>query len=574
MKLMSKRKQMADGFNRLGLIFTSLFVRTMLCIAVNTKRLCLDIVSIMKPYVLFMGKKLYYLINIVLMKIKKHILRRKEQLISHFAFIKRSYAKGGIKAAFRFFVFGSKKHGFKRSLLSTILNYTAPVVCVVLLFNIVSFATNAQYVVGVSLDGEVVGYIENEAVYNDAKAVLQDRIDYSDTNVNIEFEPVFSVVRNSGKQLVNKNELADMLLTHTNIDFQEAYGIYAGNEFLCAVADGEAVEKYVNDTVESYRVASGAENAENITSISCVDGLYTPGSIKSFDEVKTMLHTSRDVEVKYTVKQGDTIDSLAFNYGMSKEDFQAKNADIADKLIKDTVVTLNVSEPYINVLVTKNVTENESLPFNIITTKDNSMSISDYPVTTVKGENGTKEVLYNVVYKNGKVFAKTKLSETVTKQSVDEQIRVGTLDSSNGEETAAFSDGTGSNQMAIDGGFIWPVGGNGGYVSEVLYGYSGHTGIDIATDAGTQVFAAADGVVTYAATRGSYGKLIIVAHSNGYVTYYAHCRYIGVTAGQTVSQGDFIGEVGMTGNATGNHLHFEVRTTNGDVLNPIDYVER
>jgi murein DD-endopeptidase MepM/ murein hydrolase activator NlpD len=88
-----------------------------------------------------------------------------------------------------------------------------------------------------------------------------------------------------------------------------------------------------------------------------------------------------------------------------------------------------------------------------------------------------------------------------------------------------------------------------------------HTGIDYAAAAGTPVRATGDGSVAFAARRGGYGNLVEVQHPNGYSTRYAHLSRIapGVARGGMVSQGDVIGYVGMTGLATGPHLHYEVR---------------
>lgn len=82
--------------------------------------------------------------------------------------------------------------------------------------------------------------------------------------------------------------------------------------------------------------------------------------------------------------------------------------------------------------------------------------------------------------------------------------------------------------------------------------------------------AADSGTVTKAAYSGSFGNLIIINHGNGMETYYSHCNTINVSVGQTVTKGDVIGTIGSSGNATGNHLHFEVRV-NGVPQNPVNY---
>jgi murein DD-endopeptidase MepM/ murein hydrolase activator NlpD len=87
-----------------------------------------------------------------------------------------------------------------------------------------------------------------------------------------------------------------------------------------------------------------------------------------------------------------------------------------------------------------------------------------------------------------------------------------------------------------------------------------HTGLDIAGSIGTPIYAADAGFVTFTGmTQSGYGKLVIVDHGNGYVTYYAHLSVIYVSMGQSVDKGVLVGAMGSTGNSTGSHLHFEIR---------------
>ena len=94
----------------------------------------------------------------------------------------------------------------------------------------------------------------------------------------------------------------------------------------------------------------------------------------------------------------------------------------------------------------------------------------------------------------------------------------------------------------------------------ILGTWRSHTGTDYAANSGTPVRAIGDGVVIFAGRKGGYGNAIDIRHPNGYVTRYGHLRGFarGVRAGQRVNIGETIGYVGMTGLATGPHLHFEV----------------
>ncbi len=105
----------------------------------------------------------------------------------------------------------------------------------------------------------------------------------------------------------------------------------------------------------------------------------------------------------------------------------------------------------------------------------------------------------------------------------------------------------------------------------VLRTWRAHNGVDYAADTGVPVMATANGVVTHRGWSGSYGNLVEIRHGNGFVTRYAHLSGFGsgVAAGARVRQGQTIGFVGMTGLATGPHLHYELRR-NGRVEDPLD----
>ena len=108
-----------------------------------------------------------------------------------------------------------------------------------------------------------------------------------------------------------------------------------------------------------------------------------------------------------------------------------------------------------------------------------------------------------------------------------------------------------------------------GVVSSIRSG--AHTGLDIAVSRGTPIKVAASGTVTFAGYSGSYGNLVKVSHGSGVETWYAHCNAIYVSEGDYLVAGDVLGEVGSTGNATGPHLHLEIRI-DGTPVNPQNYM--
>lgn len=101
---------------------------------------------------------------------------------------------------------------------------------------------------------------------------------------------------------------------------------------------------------------------------------------------------------------------------------------------------------------------------------------------------------------------------------------------------------------------------------------SHHPGIDYSAPQGSDIFAVADGVVTWSGPRSTYGNTVEIDHGNGYTTRYAHCSETLVVLGQKVSAGQIVGKVGDTGRATAAHLHFEVLLNNRR-LDPIQFVK-
>jgi murein DD-endopeptidase MepM/ murein hydrolase activator NlpD len=137
--------------------------------------------------------------------------------------------------------------------------------------------------------------------------------------------------------------------------------------------------------------------------------------------------------------------------------------------------------------------------------------------------------------------------------------------------TGAVVPGTstsGAQSGAQDGQMVPPVAGAG--LSQAFGG--NHAGVDLTYSGalGAPVRAAAAGTVTFAGASGDYGLRVDVDHGGGLLTRYGHLQSIAVNTGQRVSAGQELGKLGQTGNATGPHLHFEVRV-NGNAVNPCTY---
>ncbi|MER5932131.1 LysM peptidoglycan-binding domain-containing M23 family metallopeptidase [Streptomyces sp. NPDC002054] len=136
---------------------------------------------------------------------------------------------------------------------------------------------------------------------------------------------------------------------------------------------------------------------------------------------------------------------------------------------------------------------------------------------------------------------------------------------------------TKSSGAATAGGFVAPVTARVSTpykASGAMWSSGMHSGVDFAATAGTSVKAVGAGTVVSAGWAGSYGNEVIIKHADGHYSQYGHMSQLSVSVGQSVTAGQQVGLVGSTGNSTGPHLHFEIRTGKnyGSDINPLSYL--
>ncbi|WP_406724181.1 peptidoglycan DD-metalloendopeptidase family protein [Streptomyces sp. GD-15H] len=142
----------------------------------------------------------------------------------------------------------------------------------------------------------------------------------------------------------------------------------------------------------------------------------------------------------------------------------------------------------------------------------------------------------------------------------------------------ASSGATTAKQVANTSGYSSPVPGSGlgtAYkVAGSMWSSGYHTGVDFAIPTGTSLKAVGPGTVVSAGWAGAYGNQVVIKLNDGHYAQYAHLSSLSVSAGQTVSGGQQVGLSGSTGNSTGPHLHFEIRTTPnyGSDVDPVAYL--
>lgn len=164
-------------------------------------------------------------------------------------------------------------------------------------------------------------------------------------------------------------------------------------------------------------------------------------------------------------------------------------------------------------------------------------------------------------------------SYEVTSDETGETIAVGEIINGSGGDDEESAKGTSFSSYFVNAAPILPVQGaritsRFGYRTHPITGkYGFHTGLDLAAPEGTPIAAVFYGKVTKVGEGDSWGKYVLVEHSDGFETFYCHLSEIYVEKGAVIRQGETVGLVGSTGMSTGPHLHFEVRI-NGIRVDP------
>ncbi len=255
----------------------------------------------------------------------------------------------------------------------------------------------------------------------------------------------------------------------------------------------------------------------------------------------------------YTVRPGDTLSAIAAMFDVSTNTIIGAN-NIKNGIIQpgETLIILPITG------VEHTVAKGDTLASLAKSFNSDASDIASY-----NGLDNTAPLVVGqtLIIPNGEATAVVSGSAPATTKPVTKSIAAG---SSHARIIAKIAKGTatepylGGSGPALDGYFAWPL--DGGIVTQDLHGWNA---VDIGAPRGTAIYAAAGGTVLVAkdngAWNGGYGNYVVIAHGNGTETLYAHMSEVLTSPGATVSQGDQIGKVGMTGMATGNHLHFEVR---------------
>ena len=468
-----------------------------------------------------------------------------------------------------------------KSAFAYTMNLVVPIVSLVLLLNVIGLWSETKFALQISFNDEVIGYVQSEDVYKQARKLAYDRLDTGTNTLTIDDNnaqgtplintPEYKIVPVKRSQINTATEICDKLIEKSNSKITNACGVYIDGEFVCAVkneTDALSVFDAIlseNETGEANAVVSFVQN------IDYIQGLFpdNENTIKDAAFLQQKLNTNKKDAKCYTALEGDTLSKVAEKFELSASYIAELNPGVEENLTEGQILLVQKEEKYIQVQTTKTEYREEEIPFETIKINTDSLYIGDSRTVT-NGQKGLEKVTQLVTYINGVAVSTREVSRTTIKEAISEKIHVGT-------KKSPYSSG---GAVSFGGKFVWPAIGAfeiSSYYGARDLGDGWHDGIDIVRPGGSTgctIIAAESGTVIHAGWKNTAGYSVIIDHGNGIQTRYYHMKQgsIVVSAGQKVSRGQPIGQIGATGFVTGPHLHFEVRV-NGKSVNPLPYLK-
>lgn len=442
-----------------------------------------------------------------------------------------------------------------RRALCRVCNVAAPAVALAVLAFTLQYWGNQHYALALEYDGQDVGYIQDESVFDAAATMAEGRVMDNNGAFALQQSPRLSIAIADQDAVLSETDLCNKLLRMSSDAVAEMVGLYIDGEFEGAVSSQSGLEEALEEVTRVY--AGEEEDASFVQDVEIREALYPVDALRSVSDMTAYLLEDKTVQTTCTVKKGDTWDAVAKRYDTTAAALKEENPEV-DKLEAGRVLQVSYTQPRIQVQVAREDTYTEDIAFKTVTRKTADLYVGQQAVTG--GKKGEKTITAKVLLINGEEVSREVLKETVTKKPVDKVTKVGTKTIS-------------ANPSQNKGLFTWPV----PICYNMSRGYgNGHAGLDICNGPVTvmnQPFvAAASGTVVEASYgwNGGYGNIVRVDHGNGYTTVYAHCNSLAVSVGQKVKAGDMLGLIGNSGDSDGPHLHFEVRV-NGSTVNPLSF---
>lgn len=446
------------------------------------------------------------------------------------------------------------------------LSYALPVAAAVLLVWVVRTQLSFNYLLEVRVNGESVGYVASEQVFDSARDDVQSRIERAravmesagveTTDDAWNISPTYTLAVSG--DVMTESEVADAILSASSDEIGDGTAVYIDGELRFVTSEGDHLRAYLDAVKQPYEDAFDSDRrVEFAHDITLVDGVYFLSSIVPYDTVIETLNAKSE-PATYTVTEDQTAGEAAKAIGVDYATLQSWNPDLTgeDEELTEgqTLVSSEATAELLQVKVVERQSVLEDVQYDVVKTESDEYDFGK-EVVVQEGQLGLQEVTSDVTYINGKVSAIDIVNITTVIEPVSEQVIVGTKLQSD------------MVAQVGSGNFYWPV---PDYKGVTRWVENDRYATDITANYGTPIIAADSGVVVTAGTHWSYGNYVVIDHGNGWKTLYAHMSSIAVTTGQSVTGGQTIGYVGQTGVATGCHCHFEM-SYNGTLVNAHDY---
>lgn len=453
---------------------------------------------------------------------------------------------------FRYFRRGTKLYF---PLVLNALSYLLPVAAAVGFVYVVQTRMNVQYVLEVMVNGEPVGNVSSEQVFESARDDVQGRIQTVQdstgdtqpavTTAQLQLNPTYTLA--VGGDVMNEMEVANAILSASGGAIGEATAVYIDGSLRFVTTDGDHLRTYLESIKQPYEDANDPNvRVSFVHDITLVDGLYLQESMVSYQDILSVMNEGGGLRT-YTTAEGDTVQTVLDATGVAWDSLAALNPQLTgtdEELPEGTEVVTGVQSPdLLQVKVIRRESYTSEIPFDTVETESSEYDFGETVVTTA-GVNGLQEITQDITYIDGVQTEISTVSVETLQEPVSEHVTKGTHLKSG--MTASYGSGE----------WMWPVP-QYTYVSRWMSSY--HKGADICAPYGTPIYASDSGVVVTAGWHYSYGNYVVIDHGNGWSTLYAHMSALGCSNGQAVQRGDVIGYVGSTGDSTGNHCHFEMR---------------
>ena len=440
----------------------------------------------------------------------------------------------------------------------------APTLALALLITTISVWSTATFALEVNLDGKTVGYVSDETVFSDAYALMKLRVVDDGTDGFSVSAPKYSMTMVSANQLLDAAALCDQLIIASCDEITQACGLYVDGELIAVTAQKDSLQAVLDEILTAYLEDPQVVDAAFDNEIIYKEGLYPIGNIVSAEMAQTLLTATHAEIDSFTMAAGSSsqsdIAALEDNDAAATE-LRGQTPQISEEITAGPALKIEKDSPVLNVKLVRTEVYEETIDFESEEIED-SAKLEGYRKVTIAGENGSKLVTANVEYLDGQEVSRQVVHEEILVEPVNEQVVVGTRSLAQASEKVVSM-----RQL------MWPVANvSGSYISSYFGDGRNHKGLDICAPAGTPIYAAESGTVVSVNSSGwDYGLHFVIDHGNGVQTLYSHCSSIQVEVGQQVTRGQQVAAVGRTGNATGNHLHFEVRV-GGTPYNPAPFL--